>query len=803
LLLLPCGPASPLHRLDGLPFATRAWAPRRVLPSYTLSPRPPLIAGIPDVWLQLAAPIIAYWAVSLFFHIIDELDLFPQYRLHTPAEIAKRNRVTRWEVFRDVVLQQIIQTLAGLALAALDPPEMSGKEEYEVAAWALALRKLQAWLPLLLRLAGLDSATLSARLRPAYPTLAAIVGGGAYGQPGFAAWELHVAGFVYWLAVPAMQLTAASIAIDTWEYFLHRAMHLNRFLYNWLHSRHHRLYVPYAFGALYNHPLEGFLLDTVGGGIGYMLTGMTVRQGMLFFTLSTIKTVDDHCGYALPWDPLQHLTSNNAAYHDIHHQSWGIKTNFSQPFFTFWDHFLGTVWKGGDVKLRYERDRAAAQRKVDADQAAALHASLARSAAADPGRHPVAADELRDERDLKQATRRSTRRKSGFDAKALTDRVAASLSQDAIHRLTHVLRLLPNIDPLEYSNWVLSSIKALPDPLKRKSRLSSLLSKASRKSHLCQLHSLLAFDLVDALFRLLTLECSGRMTGLAANGPLLPPNQQARVQRIQECYQRCIHADPYLNAIQPGARSKSLAQTSKCPACCLARLATHPDFLLDLLVVTRSRHDQRPATITRYLDSFLSCYTKHLDSQTFMSLFAAVEEETAALRACRQMLHRIRIECGAKEGEPLPQLSGPPERANTPSLLSTSTPIEPEAEPYDSVLSIVNLYDSLRSSHPLSPDHAALSTNPDPFPPSPSPLCNVYSTVDSGYNTASLQNKHPTVSSSQSSGSSKPTSDNSSDETLQNRSKGEWEGKGESQPRPGCGSQSGLYAKTVNPETGR
>ncbi|RMD41410.1 hypothetical protein DV735_g3693, partial [Chaetothyriales sp. CBS 134920] len=430
-----------------------AASPLPELPSYTLSLLPPLIAGIPDVWLQLAAPIVAYWTVSLFFHIIDELDLCPQYRLHTPAEIAKRNRVTRWEVFRDVILQQIIQTIAGLAVAAFDPPEMTGKEQYEVAAWALALRKAQAWAPLLLRLCGLDPAPLSARLWKSYPTLAAVVAGGAYPRPGFAPWELQVAGFVYWVGVPLIQFTAASIIIDTWEYFLHRAMHLNKFLYNWLHSRHHRLYVPYAFGALYNHPLEGFLLDTVGGGIGYLLTGMTVRQGMLFFTLSTIKTVDDHCGYALPWDPLQHLTSNNAAYHDIHHQSWGIKTNFSQPFFTFWDHLLGTVWKGGDVRLRYERDRAAAQRKVDADKAA-QQALLARSDVPLPGqqestpqqqqkesdRQAVAAvDEERDDRDLKQAAFRGTRRKSGFDAKALTDRVAGSLHSrsSAILRAEH------------------------------------------------------------------------------------------------------------------------------------------------------------------------------------------------------------------------------------------------------------------------------------------------------------------------------------------------------------------------------
>lgn len=94
---------------------------------------------------------------------------------------------------------------------------------------------------------------------------------------------------------------------------------------------------------------------------------MTVRQAMVFFTGSSIKTVDDHCGYAFPFDPLQVITTNNAAYHDIHHQSWGIKNNFSQPYFTFWDSFMGTKWTGGDVKLRYERSQENAQRQVDRD----------------------------------------------------------------------------------------------------------------------------------------------------------------------------------------------------------------------------------------------------------------------------------------------------------------------------------------------------------------------------------------------------------------------------------------------------
>ena len=108
--------------------------------------------------------------------------------------------------------------------------------------------------------------------------------------------------------------------IDTWQYFLHRFFHTNRYLYKHIHSIHHRLYVPYAFGALYNHPLEGFLLDSVGAAMAHSVSLMTTRQAIVLFALSSFKTVDDHCGYRLPLDPLQLFFGNNADYHDIHHQ---------------------------------------------------------------------------------------------------------------------------------------------------------------------------------------------------------------------------------------------------------------------------------------------------------------------------------------------------------------------------------------------------------------------------------------------------------------------------------------------------
>lgn len=349
------------------------------LPSYTLKPVTPLLPFIDDFYISLIAPIAAYWVMSLYFHLLDVYDLLPQYRLHTPAEILKRNHVSRYEVARDVILQQVIQTIVGATLGLTEAEPMAGKEDYDVAVWATRIRIAQRFLPTLLGALGLNATLMSKNVMGSYPMLAGALAGGRYpwltagldmsGEiiPAFASWEIYLAKAIYYFLIPLFQFFVGIVIVDTWQYFLHRAMHVNKWLYTTFHSRHHRLYVPYAYGALYNHPFEGFLLDTVGASIAYKVAGMTPRMGICFFTGSTVKTVDDHCGYALPWDPLQHITGNNAAYHDIHHQSWGIKTNFSQPFFTFWDRILGTIWHGGDVKLRYEKSRKAAEMLVAAD----------------------------------------------------------------------------------------------------------------------------------------------------------------------------------------------------------------------------------------------------------------------------------------------------------------------------------------------------------------------------------------------------------------------------------------------------
>jgi len=257
-----------------------------------------------------------------------KLPLIEKYRLHEPEEVTKRNKVTPTQVIRAVIFQQIFQTFLGVLYLEDDPIGSIVNRDYlnEMKSCAFVISHL---------------------IRIILPPKHALWILARYGQ--------QITQFTYWWTVPTLQFFWASFVMDTWQYFWHRGFHTNQFLYRQIHSIHHRLYCPYSFGALYNHPIEGFILDTLGAIVSHYSSGMSVRQAMLLFGISTAKTVDDHCGLALPWDPFQALFGNNAAYHDIHHQQFGIKKNFSQPYFIHWDVLMGTRMTQEEAELKQRR----------------------------------------------------------------------------------------------------------------------------------------------------------------------------------------------------------------------------------------------------------------------------------------------------------------------------------------------------------------------------------------------------------------------------------------------------------------
>ncbi|KAJ3030569.1 UNVERIFIED_CONTAM: hypothetical protein HDU68_008586 [Siphonaria sp. JEL0065] len=178
--------------------------------------------------------------------------------------------------------------------------------------------------------------------------------------------------------VIVVKLLVASVCLDTYQYWMHRWMHVNRALYRAFHSVHHELTVPFAYGALYNHPFEGFLMDTVGGGIPSLILNMHPWTSAIFYSVATLKTVDDHCGYAWAWSPAALCNANGAAYHDIHHWGKGRMYNFSQPFYTFWDHIMGTEYESAMArkKLLREHEGNTDEKNTDSDGSSSSSSSI-------------------------------------------------------------------------------------------------------------------------------------------------------------------------------------------------------------------------------------------------------------------------------------------------------------------------------------------------------------------------------------------------------------------------------------------
>ena len=250
------------------------------LPDYSLTPLPSLVPPIPDKFLTLLLPIAAYWILSMLFHYIDTKDLFSQYRLHTPAEVLKRNHVSRWEVVRDVVLQQMIQTVVGTLLGMTEPDDFFGKEDYDIAVWARRIRIIQRAIPGLLSLLSINANGLAKNLAGSHPTLAGALSGGVYpslteivmatngGQvsvPSFAKWELLAAKIMYWYIIPTIQFGIGIFIVDTWQYFLHRAMHMNKWLYS-----------TYQIASDGTQPLINEQQPFIPGTIGYMFLMLSV-----------------------------------------------------------------------------------------------------------------------------------------------------------------------------------------------------------------------------------------------------------------------------------------------------------------------------------------------------------------------------------------------------------------------------------------------------------------------------------------------------------------------------------------------
>ena len=217
------------------------------LPPYTLHPVPSLLPPLSDLHLSLAVPIFIHWILSGIFSFMETYGYCEKYRLHTSAEEESRNRCSRGECFRGVVINQIIQTLLGIGLGMLGGGDLAGKEEYDIVVWARRIQAARGMLPGLLSAVGIDAKALALKFAGSGMDLAALLlaghdrgisqsiaqmGGQDINEARLRAWEMAFARIIYWSIVPAVQFAAAVFAADTWQYFGHRWLHTNKWVYS-------------------------------------------------------------------------------------------------------------------------------------------------------------------------------------------------------------------------------------------------------------------------------------------------------------------------------------------------------------------------------------------------------------------------------------------------------------------------------------------------------------------------------------------------------------------------------------------
>ncbi|TRZ03034.1 hypothetical protein DNTS_021716 [Danionella cerebrum] len=122
-------------------------------------------------------------------------------------------------------------------------------------------------------------------------------------------------------------------------HFLHHKIPL---LYRTFHKVHHKYTTTFALATEYSGAWETLSLGFFAG-VNPMLLGVHPMTEMMFHALNMWLSVEDHCGYDLPWATHRLVPFGlygGAQHHDIHHQKF--KTNYA-PYFTHWDRLFGTL----------------------------------------------------------------------------------------------------------------------------------------------------------------------------------------------------------------------------------------------------------------------------------------------------------------------------------------------------------------------------------------------------------------------------------------------------------------------------
>ena len=140
-----------------------------------------------------------------------------------------------------------------------------------------------------------------------------------------------------------LQWLSMNLIFSTSLYFFHRAMH-HKYLYQYIHKRHHTYHDTVGFTAQYAHPVEG-MISAFHVIFGIMIVRPHFLVYCIFLATTMTEIIDSHAGYDVPWSWLypwsdRYFWGSGARAHDYHHShNLGI---YGGGLTGLWDKLLGT-----------------------------------------------------------------------------------------------------------------------------------------------------------------------------------------------------------------------------------------------------------------------------------------------------------------------------------------------------------------------------------------------------------------------------------------------------------------------------
>jgi len=124
-----------------------------------------------------------------------------------------------------------------------------------------------------------------------------------------------------WHASPSMLSIARDsfVGLISYEiafFYVHRLFHQNKKLYAMIHKLHHTWTSPVALTAIYCHPLELIVSNTLPGLIGPILCGSNIFAVIIQTFAGLVHTTGVHSGYFCICD--------DQGMHDEHHRKFNV-----------------------------------------------------------------------------------------------------------------------------------------------------------------------------------------------------------------------------------------------------------------------------------------------------------------------------------------------------------------------------------------------------------------------------------------------------------------------------------------------